>query len=87
MNGNFLEQLISEWYEYQNYFVKRNERVDKREKGGYGGELDIIAFTLKKITFCILKLQRMLGHGRYVKNISVKGLIYSIDIFSDGLVK
>jgi len=44
MNGNFLEQLISEWYEYQNYYVKRNEPVGKRKKGGYDGELDVVAF-------------------------------------------
>ena len=48
MNGNFLEQLISEWYEYQNYFVKRNVQVGKRKKGGYECELDIIAFNPAK---------------------------------------
>lgn len=44
MANNFLEQLITEWYEYQGYFVRRNVPVGKRTKGGYECELDIIAF-------------------------------------------
>jgi hypothetical protein len=45
MPGNYLEQLIAEWYEYQGYFVRRNVLVGKRAKGGYAGELDVIAFS------------------------------------------
>lgn len=41
---NFLEQLISEWYEYKGYFVRQNIKVGKRVNGGYDGELDIVAF-------------------------------------------
>jgi hypothetical protein len=41
---NHLEQLVSEWYEYRGYFVRRNVRVAKRTKGGYEGELDVVAF-------------------------------------------
>jgi hypothetical protein len=41
---NHLEELLSQWYEYQGYFVRRNIKVGKRQKGGYKGELDIIAF-------------------------------------------
>ena len=44
MAGNFLEQLVAEWYEYQGYFVRRNVRVGKRTAGGYEGELDVVAF-------------------------------------------
>ncbi|MGA7877208.1 MAG: hypothetical protein WCA08_16235 [Desulfoferrobacter sp.] len=44
MAGNFLEQLVSEWYEYQGYFVRRNVPVGKRAKGGWEGELDVVAF-------------------------------------------
>jgi len=44
MPENYLEQLVSEWYEYQGYFVRRNIPVSKREKGGYETELDIVAF-------------------------------------------
>lgn len=40
---NHLEQLVSEWYEYRGYFVRRNVRVEKRAKGGYEGELDVVA--------------------------------------------
>jgi len=42
--SNYLEQLVAEWYEYKGYFVRRNILVGKRSKGGYEGELDIIAF-------------------------------------------
>jgi hypothetical protein len=41
---NFLEQLVAEWYEFNGYFVRRNVRVSRRERGGYEGELDIVAF-------------------------------------------
>tara|TARA_Y100000031_G_scaffold109654_1_gene120679 strand:+ start:140 stop:469 length:330 start_codon:yes stop_codon:yes gene_type:complete len=41
---NFLEQLVAEWYEYQGYFVRRNVMVGRRDKGGYEGELDVVAF-------------------------------------------
>jgi hypothetical protein len=44
MAANHLEQLIAEWYEYLGYFVRRNVKVGKRERGGYEGELDIVAF-------------------------------------------
>ena len=42
--ANYLEQLVSEWYEYQGYFVRRNVLVGPRPKGGYEGELDVVAF-------------------------------------------
>jgi hypothetical protein len=41
---NFLEQLVAEWYEFNGYFVRRNVRVSRRDKGGYEGELDVVAF-------------------------------------------
>ncbi|NBB96370.1 MAG: hypothetical protein GVY16_11615 [Planctomycetes bacterium] len=44
MATNHLEQLISEWYQYQGYFVRRNVQVGKRKAGGYECELDIVAF-------------------------------------------
>jgi hypothetical protein len=44
MAGNYLEQLIAEWYEYKGYFLRRNVLVDKRKNGGYDCELDIVGF-------------------------------------------
>jgi hypothetical protein len=41
---NYLEQLASEWYEFQGYFVRRNVRVGRRSRGGHEGELDIVGF-------------------------------------------
>jgi hypothetical protein len=40
---NFLEQVVSEWYEFRGYFVRRNVRVGPRTKGGHESELDIVA--------------------------------------------
>lgn len=47
MQTNFLEELVAEWLEYNGYIVKRNERVGRRAKGGYEGELDVVAFKPK----------------------------------------
>lgn len=44
MATNFLEQLVSEWYEYKHFFVRRNVKVGKRSNGGYDCELDVVAF-------------------------------------------
>lgn len=48
MAGNYLEQLVAEWYEYQGYFVRRNVPVDRRANGGYNCELDVVAFHPKR---------------------------------------
>lgn len=45
---NYLEQLAYEWYEFMGYFVIRNTRVGYRTKGGWDGELDIVAFSQDK---------------------------------------
>jgi hypothetical protein len=47
MSENYLEQLVSEWYEYKGYFIRRNVLVGKRSKGGYECELDIVAINPK----------------------------------------
>ena len=41
---NHLEQLVSEWLDYNGYFVRRNVLVGKRSAGGYECELDVVAF-------------------------------------------
>jgi hypothetical protein len=41
---NHLEQLVSEWFEYNGYFVRKNVLVGKRSAGGYDCELDVVAF-------------------------------------------
>lgn len=44
---NFLEKLVGQWYEDQGCFVKLNVKIGKREKGGYEGEIDVLAFDLR----------------------------------------
>jgi hypothetical protein len=41
--SNFLEQLVSELYEFRRYFVRRNVLVGRRRAGGYDCELDVVA--------------------------------------------
>lgn len=48
MAGNHLEQLVAEWYEYQGYFVRQNVQVGRLPRGGYEGELDVVAFHPQK---------------------------------------
>jgi hypothetical protein len=44
---NFLEQLVAEWYEFNEYFVQRNVHVGRLSKGGWDCELDVVAFNPK----------------------------------------
>ena len=41
---NFLDDLVSQWYSYQGYYVRTNVRVGPRALGGYEGELDVVAY-------------------------------------------
>ncbi len=41
---NFLEQLVAEWYRYTGHFVRTNVRFEKRAKGGWTGEIDLLAY-------------------------------------------
>src|SRR5438445_70942 len=44
---NFLEQLTAEWYAYKGYFVRTNVKMNKRAKGGWDNELDVLAFSAR----------------------------------------
>ena len=44
MPSNFLEELVAEWYQFQEYFIRRNVLVGRLDHGGHEGELDIVAF-------------------------------------------
>ncbi len=41
---NFLEQLVAEWYQYKDYFIRTNIKFGRRPKGGYIGEMDVVAY-------------------------------------------
>jgi hypothetical protein len=41
---DYLEQLASEWYEYQGYFVRRDVWVGLEADGSYECELDVVGF-------------------------------------------
>jgi hypothetical protein len=40
---NHLEQLVAEWLQYNGYFVRSSVLVGRRPKGGFEGELDVVA--------------------------------------------
>lgn len=41
--ANHLEDLTAEWLEFNGYFVRKSVLVGKRDKGGWEGELDVVA--------------------------------------------
>ena len=41
--ANHLEDLTAEWLEFNGYFVRKSVLVGKRDKGGFEGELDVVA--------------------------------------------
>jgi len=43
---NHLEQLVAEWLQYRDYFVRVSVPVGKRALGGFEGELDVVAINL-----------------------------------------
>ena len=45
---NFLEQLVAEWYSYKGYFVQTNVKFGPLKRGGYEGEMDVVAFHPKE---------------------------------------
>ena len=45
---NFLEQVIAEWFSHKGYFVKTNIKFGKLPRGGFAGEMDVVAFHLKR---------------------------------------
>jgi len=45
---NFLEQLVAEWYAYQGNFVRTNIRFGRGVRGGWEGEMDVVAFDPKE---------------------------------------
>ena len=44
---NFLESLVAQWYGWRGYFVRSNVRVRPLKHGGYGAELDVLAYSPK----------------------------------------
>jgi hypothetical protein len=45
---NHLEQLVAEWLQYNGYFVRVSVPVGARPKGGFEGELDVVAVHLPR---------------------------------------
>ncbi len=41
---NFLQQLASEWYRHEGYFIRTNVKALKRLKGGWDAELDVLGY-------------------------------------------
>lgn len=41
---NFLEQLTAEYHSHMGYFVRTNIKYGRRARGGYEGEMDVVAY-------------------------------------------
>lgn len=41
---SFLESVVREYHQWKNHVVRTNVKVGRRGKGGYTGELDVVAF-------------------------------------------
>jgi hypothetical protein len=41
---NFLEQVAAEYYATKGYFVRTNVKANRRKKGGWDNELDVLAY-------------------------------------------
>jgi len=52
---NFLEQLVAEWYGYRGYFVRTNIHFGKRVRGGWEGEMDVVAYKPQEKTLIHLE--------------------------------
>ena len=47
---NFLEQLTAEYYSYIGYFVRTNVKYGRLPRGGYEGEMDVVAYHPESLT-------------------------------------
>jgi hypothetical protein len=45
--ANHLETLISQYYDWKGWVVRKNVKVGKRPKGGWEGELDVVVYDPK----------------------------------------
>src|ERR1700678_1591924 len=46
--SNHLEDLICQYYEWQDCTVRKNAKVGRRDRGGWNGELDVVVYDHKK---------------------------------------
>ena len=42
--ANHLETLISQFYAWKGWVVRKNVKVGRRDRGGYAGELDVVVY-------------------------------------------
>jgi hypothetical protein len=82
---NHLEQLVSEWLQYNGYYVKVSIAVGARPKGGFEGELDVVGLDLfhKRLLHVECSLDALAGEQRE-KRFSAKferGQRYMKDVF------
>jgi hypothetical protein len=83
---NHLEQLVSEWLQYRGYFVRVSVPVGRRTKGGFEGELDVVALNLpeKHLLHVECSLDALQGQKREQKFAGKfeRGRRYIRDVFN-----
>jgi hypothetical protein len=48
---NHLEQIVAEWLQFNQYYVRTSILVGRRKNGGFDGELDVVGLNLAKKHF------------------------------------
>ena len=78
---NFLEQLTAEYYESMGYFIRTNVRFGPRKKGGYDGEMDVIAYHPESSTLLHIETSMdadswEMRYKKFEKKFNIAGLYY-----------
>ena len=58
MAGNVLEELVAGWYDYKGYFVRKNIRIAKIERGGRGELLNMGAAVMNRLELTTVRVVR-----------------------------
>lgn len=83
---NYLEQLVSEWYQYQGCFVKTNVRITNGKTKSVRHELDVMAYNYKTNECFHVEATTSThksGDGRRIdrfKNANYKGIFGGINL-------
>ncbi|HEU4475287.1 MAG TPA: hypothetical protein VFR71_01135 [Methyloceanibacter sp.] len=82
---NHLEQLVAEWLQYNDYFVRSSVPVGPRDQGGFEGELDVIAYHFARNHLlhveCSLDALSMPNGNPSLSLSSTEGVSTSRDVF------
>jgi len=71
---NHLEQLVAEWLQYKEYFVRVSVPVGPRSQGGFEGELDVVGINPSDDILSTSNARLTLCHGKSATRSSRRNL-------------